>query len=112
MADKPQDKGASFPLPDPLPEFLAPPGGEDPRAVRAYFDPERWDEELVQRRPEPDDRDPVQHDKGRLEGRNRAALFLSDFHLADGTAGGDDFLDSHLRPEEDLGGLLTGFYPA
>ena len=46
-----------------------------------------------------------------MEGQATAALFLSDFHMADGTAGGDDFLESHLHPEEDYNGLYTGFFP-
>src|SRR5204862_724120 len=104
--------GVSFPLPEPLPELLPLPDGEDPASVRAYFDPQRWDAEFTTGWKGPDERDPVAEGKGRLEGRGTAALFVSDFHLADGTAGGDDFLESHLRPEEVLGGLYTGFFPA
>ena len=55
--------------------------------------------------------DPVVAGRGRLEGQGHAAVFLSDFHLSDGTAGGDDFLESHLRPEDEFRGLLTGFFP-
>lgn len=98
-------------LPEPEPGLLAPPGGDRSEAERAYFDPERWDAEVVTRLTL-NDEDPVAAGRGRVEGRSRAALFLSDFHLADGTAGGDDFLESHLRPEADCGGLQTGFFPA
>lgn len=93
-------------LPEPAPDLTAPPGG----ARGDYFDPERWDAEIANYH-EPDERDPVAHDRGRLDGRGTAALFLSDFHLADGSAGGDDFLESHLLPDRTLGGLYTGFFP-
>src|SRR4051794_13818326 len=101
MSDPVQKSAAgSFPLPEPFPEFLPAPDTETSASVRAYFDPEGWDEEVIRRQPEPDERDPLEHDKGHLKGSGTAALFVSDFHLADGTAGGDDFLESHLRPEE------------
>jgi hypothetical protein len=110
--EPPEGPGISFPLPEPLPELLPPPDGEDPASERTYFDPPRWDAEFTTGWKGPDERDPVAEGKGRLEGGGTAALFVSDFHLADGTAGGDDFLESHLRPEEALGGLYTGFFPA
>ncbi len=96
-------------LPEPAPELLGPPG-DDPARERLYFDPERWDAEAVNHLPG-DDEDPVAAGRGRVEGKAAAALFLSDFHLADGTAGGDDFLESHLHPNEKCGGLYTGFFP-
>jgi UDP-2,3-diacylglucosamine pyrophosphatase LpxH len=97
-------------LPDPDPELLPPPGGDDRPFERLYFDPEKWDAELVEQF-RPFDEDPVATDRGRVDGQGTAALFISDFHLADGTAGGDDFLESHLHPEEDCGGLFTGYFP-
>ena len=82
-----------------------------PRRPRSlYFDPEHWDAEVSHTGIPPGD-DPVRTDRGRRENKAHAAVFLSDFHLSDGTAGGDDFLESHLRPEEDFRGLLTGFFP-
>jgi UDP-2,3-diacylglucosamine pyrophosphatase LpxH len=82
----------------------------NPAAERTYFDPERWDGAVANHPPVPDD-DPVAANRGRVEGRGTAILFLSDFHLADGTAGGDDFLESHLRREDASGGLFAGFFP-
>jgi hypothetical protein len=97
----------AMPEPDPL---LAPPGREAPEAESLYFDPERWDAEVSHAGAPPGD-DPVIADRGRRESDARAVVFLSDFHLSDGTAGGDDFLESHLRPEADFRGLFTGFFP-
>ncbi len=99
-----------FPLPRPLPEFDLPPDGGSPAEVQRYFAPERWEEEVARCRAH-DGRDPVEHGLGRLESTAPAVLVLSDFHMADGGAGGDDFLDSHLRHDEELG-LETGFFPA
>src|SRR4051812_46516524 len=93
--DLPHTPDSVFELPAPLAAFLEPPGGDSRDFERSYFDPPRWDAEMVNRQ-EADERDPVAHGLGRCEGRARAALIVSDFHMADGTAGGDDFLDSHL----------------
>jgi len=98
---------AALPDPDPL---LNPPGRDAPEAESLYFDPERWDAEVIHAGIPPAD-DPVVSNSGRLEGAAHATVFLSDFHLSDGTAGGDDFLESHLRPEEEFRGLFTGFFP-
>ena len=98
-----------FALPRPLPEFTLPPEGVPPAVEARYFAPERWDAEVANRGPD-DDRDPVEHGLGKQESEAAAVLFVSDFHMADGSAGGDDFLDSHLHRDEDLG-LMTGFFP-
>lgn len=98
-----------MPLPAALPELL-PTAAERAEQVTGYFDPARWDAELVERFV-PHEEDPVATGAGLVEGHGRAALFLSDFHVADATAGGDDFLESHLHAEEEFGGLYTGFYP-
>jgi hypothetical protein len=90
--------------------LLLPPGGDDPDQERTYFDPERWDAEYFQKG-SLDDRDPVAQGRGRQNGTGTAALLLSDFHMADGSAGGDDFLESHLQSDPDIG-LHTGFEPA
>jgi UDP-2,3-diacylglucosamine pyrophosphatase LpxH len=96
----------TFELPPPDPELLAG-GGED---ETTYFDPERW--ETDQWRPfEFPAGDPVAHDYRRQDGRGRAVLLLSDLHAGDGSVAGDDFLDSHLHLDEELG-LYTGFSPA
>jgi UDP-2,3-diacylglucosamine pyrophosphatase LpxH len=97
-----------FRLPAPLPEFVAP-TGDDAERERTYFDPERWDAEVCNHQ-EQDERDPVEHDRGKLESTAVAALLVSDFHMADGSAGGDDFLDSHLHCDEELE-IETGFFP-
>src|SRR4051812_7412208 len=110
----PQDKvpedlrqaGGTFELPEPAADLLPPPEEDNPHRLRDYFDPERWDEEVVQVRG-PGKGDPVQHERGKLIGQGSAVLVVSDFHLADGTAGGDDFLESHLHLDEDLG-VYTG----
>lgn len=102
--------GDAVRLPDPEPKLLAPPGGDSRERERLYFDPEKWDAEAVNHLAISDE-DPVAADRGRVEGQGTAALFLSDFHMADGTAGGDDFLESHLHPAEEFGGLYTGFFP-
>lgn len=110
MPDDPVLRDNLLELPDPLPEFEAPElRGQQPRP-KAYFDPERWDAELSQKL-RGDERDPVKYDLGHMQGTGAAALFLSDFHMADGSAGGDDFLDSHLALDKDLG-IHTGFTPA
>jgi hypothetical protein len=113
MADNapPQENAAAgMSLPMPLPALAAPPpGGSEAR--QRYFDPERWDGEAVSRFVLRDE-DRVATGYGLLEGRGRAAVFFSDFHIADATAGGDDFLESHLRPDEKFGGLYSGFFPA
>ncbi len=101
--------GTAYRLPAPLPEFLPPPGGDDPEREQTYFDPERWDAEVINHY-QPDDRDRVEHDLGKAESSCPAALIVSDFHMADGSAGGDDFLDSHLHRDEELD-LETGFFP-
>ncbi len=100
----------AIPLPEPSPRLLPPAGGDSRDVERLYFDPEKWDAELVNQLVAMEE-DPVAVGRGRVEGQGTAALFLSDFHIADGTAGGDDFLESHLHPEEEFGGLWTGFFP-
>ncbi len=89
--------GEVFPLPDADPTLLAPPGGDSREVELSYFDPVKWDAEQVERLEGATD-DPIASRRGRVEGQGTAALFLSDFHLADGTAAGDDFLETHLRP--------------
>ncbi len=108
-ASLPVNPHTPFILPDPAPDLL-PPGADDPEQEKAYFDPRRWDAD-AERPPPPDERDRVEHDLGRAEGSGSAVLILSDFHLADGSVAGDDFLDSHLHRDEELG-LETGFFPA
>jgi len=89
-------------------EFMLP--GDRPEEEEEYFAPERWDVEVGDWRPT-DDRDPVEHHLGKLESPATAVLVVSDFHMADGSAGGDDFLDSHLHRDADTG-LQTGYFPA
>lgn len=98
-----------FPLPDPLPELLPASDEDDSERQKTYFDPSRWDTQADQP-PVPDERDPVENDLGKQEGSGTAALILSDFHVADGSTGGDDFLDSHLHRDEQLG-FQVGFFP-
>jgi UDP-2,3-diacylglucosamine pyrophosphatase LpxH len=99
-----------IPMPEPRSEFLAPPGGDDPETEKHYFDPQKWDGQF-DAWAGPDKHDPVAYDRGKLTGTARAVLFVSDFHLGDGSAGGDDFLDSHILHDESLN-LHTGFSPA
>src|SRR5947208_2064262 len=97
-------------LPEPAPELVPRPVDQELEREKAYFHPERWDAEthaLV----EADDRDPVAYGLGMLEGQGRAALFLADLHMADGSAGGDDFLETHILPDATFNGLYTGFFP-
>ncbi len=102
---------SSAPLPPPRPEFLLPATGDDESTFeKSYFHPERWDDQFSAFAGS-DKHDPVAYDRGKLTGNARAVLVLSDFHLGDGSAGGDDFLDSHILPDEKLG-LHTGFSPA
>jgi hypothetical protein len=109
-ADGISHPGDAVELPAVLPDLLPPPEGDSREFERLYFDPEKWDAELVQRL-RPDASDPVETQRGRVEGQGSAALFLSDFHMADGSAGGDDFLESHLHADEEFGGLHVGFFP-
>ncbi|MBV9121956.1 MAG: hypothetical protein JO112_01190, partial [Planctomycetes bacterium] len=102
--------GESVALPEPEPELLAPPGGDSRTFERLYFDPEKWDAEVVNHL-HLNDEDPVTTGRGLMPGQGTAALFLSDFHMADGTAAGDDFLESHLHADPECGGLYTGFFP-
>src|SRR5581483_3647502 len=96
----------TFDLPEPRPELLETPGGDE----TSHFDPERWEQE--QWRPHKTaPGDPVSHEAGRQQGRAKAVLLLSDFHLGDGSVAGDDFLDSHLRRDEELD-VYVGFSPA
>ncbi len=97
-------------VPEPEPFLLPPPGGDGPEQERLYFDPHKWDAEVVNHFHQ-NEEDPVAHGRGLVEGQAPAALFLSDFHMADGSAGGDDFLESHLHQEEEFNGLYTGFFP-
>ncbi len=106
MPEHPTDP---FPLPRPLTEFDLPPDGGSPAEVDRYFAPERWDAEVANHHPS-DGRDPVEHGVGKVESAAEAVLVVSDFHMADGSAGGDDFLDSHLHRDEDVG-VETGFFP-
>ncbi len=108
MSDEPRGEGPAQELPEPLPGLL-PGADEGPAARREYFDPERWDGEVTRGRPD-DDRDPVATGLGRVEGRGKAALFVSDFHMGDGTTAGDDSLDAHLHFDERFD-CYTGFYP-
>src|SRR5690242_18219041 len=108
MPEEPKGAGPAQDLPEPLPELL-PAADEGPAARREYFDPERWDAEVTHGRPA-DDRDPVATGVGRVEGRGRAALFVSDFHMSDGTTAGDDSLDAHLHFDERFD-CYTGFFP-
>ncbi len=107
----PDEPAAVFnvPLPPPRPEFL-PSGGDESALEKSYFHPERWDDEFTAWRGI-DKHDPVAYERGKLTGDARAVLLVSDFHLGDGTAGGDDFLDSHIVPDEKLG-LHVGLCPA
>lgn len=98
-----------FALPAPAAD-LVPPGGDDPETEKSYFDPAGWDTE-VNRPVPPDDRDRVANNIGRAEGAGSALLIVSDFHLADGSVAGDDFLNSHLHHDEEFD-LETGYYPA
>ena len=97
-------------LPPPRPEFVDAIPGEDSGIEHSFFHPERWDEQFTAWQGS-DKHDPVAYDRGKLTGNARAVLLLSDFHLGDGSAGGDDFLDSHILPDESLG-VHTGFAPA
>jgi len=99
--------GDSAELPPPA-DFLT--AGGPAAAPPDHFRPEQWDAEMVDRQ-ELGDEDPVETDRGRQESDARAAVFLSDLHAADGTAAGDDFLESHLEPDDAVGGLYTGFFP-
>jgi UDP-2,3-diacylglucosamine pyrophosphatase LpxH len=101
---------STMPLPPPRPEFLDPASGEESALEKSYFHPERWDEQFNAWQGS-DKHDPVAYDRGKLTGNARAVLLLSDFHLGDGSAGGDDFLDSHILPDEKLG-VHAGFAPA
>src|SRR5439155_25032857 len=101
--------GDAVPLPEPD-RLLAPPGRDAPEAESLYFDPERWDAEVAHADP-PGDDDPIAANRGRLDGTGTAVVLLSDLHLSDGTTGGDDFLESHLRPEGEFDGLFVGFFP-
>src|SRR5207248_3664982 len=78
-----RDSLPTFFLPEPLPEFVPLPAGERGRQEKSYFDPERWNNEVM-RQEELPDCDPVASDFGRLDGSARAAIFFRDFHLADG----------------------------
>ena len=100
---------AGVPLPEPRHEFLPPFNGDGLGLEKGYFDPEKWDGEFTAGRGL-DKHDPVAYERGKLTGNSRAVLLLSDFHLGDGSAGGDDFLISHVLPDEKLG-LHTGFAP-
>jgi UDP-2,3-diacylglucosamine pyrophosphatase LpxH len=100
--------GDGVPLSSSLAELL-PADGEPAGHTRRYFDPLRWDAELVHRFVLRDG-DPVAS-AGLVEGRARAVIFFSDFHIADGSAGGDDFLERHLHREDRFGGLYCGFFP-
>lgn len=98
-----------FPLPRPRTEFDLPADGGSPAAVDRYFAPERWNAEVANHHPG-DGRDPVAHGLGKVESTAEAVLVISDFHMADGSAGGDDFLDSHLHRDDEVG-VETGFFP-
>ena len=101
--------GRCRPPPRPT-RFLMPPGPRRPREAEGlYFDPGALDAEVAHA-PAPPADDPVATGRGRIDGAGHAAVFLSDFHISDGTAGGDDFLESHLRPEGEYGGRSTGYF--
>ncbi len=97
-------------LPKPRPEFLETSSDNASPLEQSYFNPERWDEQFTAWKGS-DKHDPVAYDRGKLTGNACAVLVVSDFHLGDGTAAGDDFLDSHILPDDTLG-LHTGFSPA
>src|SRR4051812_18342577 len=123
MADQPQTPD-SIVAADPLPlpesshspiELPQPPADwlleiDSHEQTRDYFDPEGWDAEIHNQSELPDN-DPIAEERGKQEGRGQAALFLADLHIADGSAGGDDFLESHILPDESVKGLYTGFFP-
>lgn len=98
-----------LPLPGPLPKFLEPPEGDPWVVVRSYFDPQQWNGEAINGLPIPDE-DPVEAVHSRREGQGNVALFLSDMHMSDGTAGGDDFLSRHLQHDDRMD-LYTGTFP-
>ncbi len=101
---------AGVPLPDVRPEFVTPFNDDPPGLQRTYFDPERWDGEFSAACGV-DKHDPVAYERGKLASESRAALVVSDFHAGDGSAAGDDFLDSHILPDEKLG-VYVGLSPA
>lgn len=109
-ADQVSVPGDAILLPDPESELLPPPEGDTLTYERFYFDPQKWDAETATRLDSRAD-DPVATGRGLATGHASAALFLSDFHIADGTAGGDDFLEQHLHPEDKYKGLYAGFFP-
>ena len=99
-----------YPLPEPQNEFLLPPAGDDAIFEKSYFDADKWDAQFSSTRIV-EDSDPVERERGKVTGSGSAALFVSDFHLGDGSAAGDDFLDSHIMPDKRLG-IHTGHSPA
>jgi UDP-2,3-diacylglucosamine pyrophosphatase LpxH len=98
-------------LPEPQPSLILPPGGEARDVERLYFDPARWNSEVVNHLVSSNE-DPVTTGRGMVEGQGTAALFISDLHIAAGSAGGDDFLESHLRADDESGDLLIGSFPS
>jgi UDP-2,3-diacylglucosamine pyrophosphatase LpxH len=105
----PENTQECFPLPRPLPSFQPGVAEQAASAAAAWFDPLRWNAEFAARR-DFDRSDPAAGAIGRKESEASAALFLSDFHSGDGTAGGDDFLALHIRRDDELG-IHTGFSP-
>jgi UDP-2,3-diacylglucosamine pyrophosphatase LpxH len=104
-------KLVGIPLPEPHPALVPPPGGDAREVEHLYFDPARWNSEIVNHLVSPAE-DPIVTGRGLVEGQGTAALFISDIHLADGAAGGDDFLESHLHADDEYGGLLVGSFPS
>jgi UDP-2,3-diacylglucosamine pyrophosphatase LpxH len=102
---------SGIPLPEPKPELLPGPGGDRRDVEILYFDPARWNSEVANHLMSGAE-DPVASERGVMDGQGSAALFISDFHIADGSVGGDDFLESHLRADDECGGLLIGSFPS
>jgi hypothetical protein len=100
-----------IPLPEPQPVLMPRPGGDGKDVEHLYFDPARWNSEVVNHLVSSAE-DPIVAGRGMVEGQGSAALFISDLHIADGSAGGDDFLESHLRPDDESGDLLIGSFPS
>src|SRR5205823_134583 len=80
-ADGPLAPGESINLPGPPADWVGPPGGDPPELERTYFDPWRWDAEMVNQQVE-DGHDPAAPGAGRRPGQGTAALLVSDFHAA------------------------------
>ena len=100
-----------FPLPRLGPSSACPPTAAARPRLSDTSHPERWDAEVANHQPA-DDRRPGRGrpGRGRKHGR-RPCCSSATFTWPTARAGGDDFLDSHLRRDDELGGLYTGFFP-